>query len=105
VGFSENKDCAVANKLEVQRPGLLSHPHNGSCYLIRDCYGRYECGYIYGPAHPVLAGQKLTGCRDTEPGGICKEQGWVFYFCGYDGGAGPSHNTVWIYKGILEKEK
>jgi hypothetical protein len=24
--------------------------------------------------------------------------------CGYDGGAGPGHNTAWIYKGTL-KEK
>ena len=27
--------------------------------------------------------------------------GRVWYFCGYDGGAGPSHNTAWIYRGEL----
>ena len=29
---------------------------------------------------------------------------FFFFFCGYAGGAGPRHNTAWIYKGTL-KEK
>jgi hypothetical protein len=85
----------------VERPGSPTPPNNGSCYLIRHRDGRYDWGYIYDPAHPVPAGQKLTGCRDIEPSPFPGEQGRVFYFCGYDGGAGPSHNTAWIYRGKL----
>jgi hypothetical protein len=85
----------------VERPGSPSPPNNGSCYLIRHRDGRYDWGYIYDPAHPVPAGQKLTGCRDIEPSPFAGEQGRVFHFCGYDGGAGPSHNTAWIYRGEL----
>jgi endo-1,4-beta-xylanase len=85
----------------VELPGSPNPPNNGSCYLIRRPDGRYDWGYIYDPAHPVPAGQKLTGCRDIEPSPFPGEQGRVFYFCGYDGGAGPSHNTAWIYRGTL----
>jgi hypothetical protein len=85
----------------VERPGSPNPPDNGSCYLIRHRDGRYDWGYIYDAAHPVPAGAKLTGCRDIEPSPFPGEQGRVFYFCGYDGGAGPSHNTAWIYKGTL----
>jgi hypothetical protein len=88
----------------VERPGSPNPPDNGSCYLVRHRDGRYDGGIIYDAAHPVPAGQKLTGCRDIEPSPFPGEQGRVFYFCGYDGGAGPGHNTAWIYKGSL-KEK
>lgn len=83
----------------VERPGSPNPPDNGSCYLIRHRDGRYDWGSIYDPAHPVPAGQKLTGCRDIEPSPFPGEAGRSFYFCGYDGGAGPSHNTAWIYRG------
>ncbi|NWG14899.1 MAG: hypothetical protein HXY20_15370 [Acidobacteria bacterium] len=86
----------------VERPGSPNPPNNGSVYLIRHRDGRYDWGYIYDYAHPVPAGQRLTGCRDIELSPFPGEQGRVFYFCGYDGGAGPGHNTAWIYKGILE---
>ncbi len=82
----------------VERPDSPNPPDNGSCYLIRHRDGRYDWGYIYDAAHPVPAGAKLTGCRDIEPSPFPGEQGRVFYFCGYDGGAGPSHNTAWIYR-------
>jgi len=87
----------------VERPGSPNPPDNGSCYLIRHRDGRYDWGYIYDPAHPVTNGEKLTGCRDIEPSPFPGEDGRVFYFCGYDGGAGPSHNTAWIYKGTLKE--
>ena len=64
-------------------------------------YVRNDWGIIYDAAHPVPAGQRLTGCRDIEPSPFDGETGRVFYFCGYDGGAGPSHNTAWIYRGKL----
>jgi hypothetical protein len=89
----------------VERSGAGSPPNNGSCYLIRHRDGSYDWGYIYDPAHPVPAGQKLTGCRDIEPSPFPDEQGRVFYFCGYDGGAGPSHNTAWIYRGEIPENK
>ena len=57
-----------------------------------------------GAAGRVARQAKLAGCRDIEPSPFPGEQGRVFYFCGYDGGAGPSHNTVWVYKGTI-KEK
>ncbi len=85
----------------VERPGAASPPENGSVYLIRHRDGRYEWGYIYDPSRPVPAGVRLTGCRDIEPAPFAGEAGRVFYFCGYDGGAGPSHNTAWIYRGEL----
>jgi CubicO group peptidase (beta-lactamase class C family) len=85
----------------VERPGSPTPPDNGSCYLIRHRDGRCDWGYIYDAAHLVPAGQKLTGCRDIEPSPFPGDEGRVFYFCGYDGGAGPSHNTAWIYKGTL----
>jgi hypothetical protein len=83
----------------VERPGSPNPPNNGSCYLIRHRNGQYDWGYIYDAAHPVPASQRLTGCRDIEVSPFPGEQGQVFYFCGYDGGAGPSHNTAWIYRG------
>jgi len=92
----------------VERPDAKNPPNNGSCYLIRHRDGRYDWGYVNDPAHPVPAGQKLTGCRDIEPSPFAGEAGRAFYFCGYDGGAGPSHNTAWIYRGALptaSKEK
>ncbi|MEN6304934.1 MAG: hypothetical protein ABFD96_19540, partial [Armatimonadia bacterium] len=82
----------------VERPGSPNPPDNGSCYLIRDRDGRYDWGYINDTSHPVPTGQRLTGCRDIEPSPFAGEAGRVFYFCGYDGGAGPSHNTAWIYR-------
>jgi hypothetical protein len=87
----------------VERPGSPNPPHNGSCYLIRHRDGRYDWGYIYDAAHPVPAGLKLTGCRDIEPSPFPGEAGRVFYFCGYDGGAGPGHNTAWIYRGSVSQ--
>ena len=89
----------------MERPGSPNPPDNGSCYLIRHRDGRYDWGYIYDAAHPVPAGQKLTGCRDIEPSPFPGEQGRVFYFCGYDGGAGPGHNTAWIYRGELHSKR
>jgi acetyl esterase/lipase len=89
----------------VERQGSPDPPDNGSCYLIRHRDGRYEWGYIDDPAHPVPAGQRLTGCRDIEPSPFPGEAGRVFYFCGYDGGAGPSHNTAWIYRGDTTDEE
>jgi hypothetical protein len=88
----------------VERPGSPNPPNNGSCYLIRHRDGHYDWGYICDAAHPVPAGQKLTGCRDIEPSPFLGEKGRVFYFCGYDGGAGPSHNTAWIYRGELSTQ-
>ena len=89
----------------VERPGSPNPPNNGSCYLVRHSDGRYAWGYIHDPAHPVPAGEKLTGCRDIEPSPFPGEQGRVFYFCGYDGGAGPSHNTAWILRGELPRPR
>ncbi len=89
----------------VERPGSPNPPHNGSCYLIRHRDGRYDWGYICDAAHPVPTGQKLTGCRDIESSPFPGEQGRVFYFCGYDGGAGPGHNTAWIYRGEISETK
>jgi hypothetical protein len=85
----------------VERPGSPNPPNNGSCYLIRHRDGSYDWGSIFDPTHPIPAGQRLTGCRDIEPSPFAGEQGRVYYFCGYDGGAGPSHNTAWIYRGEL----
>ena len=85
----------------VERPGSPNPPNNGSCYLIRHRDGHYDWGCVYAPQHPIPAGQRLTGTRDIEPSPFPGEQGRVFYFCGYDGGAGPSHNTAWIYRGEL----
>jgi len=78
----------------VERPDPKNPPNNGSVYLIRHRDGRYDWGYIYDAAHPVPAGQKLTGCRDIEPSPFPGERGRVFYFCGYDGGAGPRAATT-----------
>jgi hypothetical protein len=89
----------------VERPGSPNPPDNGSCYLIRHQDGHYDWGYINDPAHPVPAGQRLTGCRDIEPSPFAGEAGRVFYFCGYDGGAGPSHNTAWIHRGEMTDEE
>ena len=89
----------------VERPGSPNPPHNGSCYLIRHRDGRYDWGYLYDAAHPVPAGHKLTGCRDIEPSPFPGEASRVFYFCGYDGGAGPGHNTAWIYRGETSETK
>jgi len=89
----------------VERPGSPNPPNNGSCYLIRHRDGRYDWGYIYDAEHPVPAGHKLTGCRDIEPSPFPGEQGRVLYFCGYDGGVGPGHNTAWIYRGTFSETK
>lgn len=89
----------------VERPGSPDPPNNGSCYLIRHQDGSYDWGTINDLEHPVPAGSRLTGCRDIEPSPFPSEQGRVWYFCGYDGGAGPSHNTAWIYKGVLKPGK
>jgi hypothetical protein len=87
----------------VERPGSPNPPHNGSCYVIRHRDGRYDWGYIYDASHPIAAGHKLTGCRDIEPSPFPGEAGSVFYFCGYDGGVGPGHNTAWIYRGSVSQ--
>jgi hypothetical protein len=88
----------------VERPGTPEPPHNGSCYLIRHRDGRYDWGYVQDAARPLPAGQRLTGTRDIEPSPFSGEEGRVLYFCGYDGGAGPSHNTAWIYRGEAPRE-
>lgn len=76
-------------------------PNNGAFYLIRHRDGSYHHGYINDPLHPIPAGQQLTGCRDIEPSPFPEDAGRVLYFCGYDGGIGPSHNTAWIYRSTI----
>jgi hypothetical protein len=88
----------------VERPGSPNPPDNGSCYLIRHRDGRYDWGYIYDAGQAVPAGHKLTGCRDIEPSPFPGEAARVFYFCGYDGGVGPGHNTAWIYRGSVSQQ-
>ena len=89
----------------VERPGSPNPPNNGSCYVIRHRDGRYDWGYLYDAEHPVSVGHKLTGCRDIEHSPFPGETGRVFYFCGYDGGVGPGHNTAWIYRGEISETK
>jgi hypothetical protein len=87
----------------AEYPGSPRAPYNGSVYLVRHRDGRYDWGYVYDPAHPVPDGARLTGTRDIEPSPFPAELGRAFYFGGYDGGAGPSHNTAWIYRGTLPR--
>jgi hypothetical protein len=84
----------------VERVGSPNPPNNGSYYLVRRRDASYGHGYIYDPLNPIPAGRRLTGTRDVERSPFQPDQGRALFFCGYDGGAGPSHNTAWIFRSV-----
>jgi hypothetical protein len=85
----------------VLHPEFHKPPHNGSFFLVRRADGRYEAGEINDPANPVPAGKGLDGTRAIEVSPFPEDNGRVFYFGGYDCASRDSHNTAWIYRGML----
>ena len=52
-------------------------------------------------AHPVPEGSSLRGTRTIELSPFPEDKGRVFYFGGHDCAGRDSHNTAWLYKGVL----
>lgn len=88
--------------LWVNHPDRQKPPFNGAYYLVRHGDGRYEWARVFDYASPVPEGQQLRACRCIAESPFPEEKGRVFYFGGYDaGGAGPKHNTGWLYRGTV----
>ncbi len=86
--------------LWVEHPQNNRHPYNGSHFLVRYQDGSYRYGDIYDDNHPLPTGENLRACRT-----ICKspftEEPNTYYFGGYDCANDTSHNTSWLYKGMI----
>jgi hypothetical protein len=89
----------------VIHPQRAAPPHNGSWFLVRRADSRYEAVEIHDPAHPVPAGKGLDGTRAIEVSPFPEDGGRVCYFGGYDCANRDSHNTAWIFKGILKDQQ
>jgi CubicO group peptidase (beta-lactamase class C family) len=83
---------------KIGYPGI---DKNGSYFIQRDETGKYKWCYIYDYDNPIPVDKTLTGTRDIEISPFPEDNGNVLYFCGFDAGYGPSHNTAWIYKGTI----
>ncbi|MCY3018998.1 MAG: hypothetical protein NTW87_08220 [Planctomycetota bacterium] len=86
----------------VNHPDHRTPPHNGAYYLVRRQDGHYDCGTVYDREHPMAAGRGLVATRTIEVSPFPEDRGRVLYFGGYDCASQESHNTAWIYKGLLE---
>jgi len=86
----------------VNHPGHRTPPYNGAHYLVRRQDGHYDCGTVYDIEHPLAPGRGLVAVRTIEVSPFPEDGGRVLYFGGYDCASQESHNTAWIYKGVLE---
>jgi len=86
--------------LWVEHPQYQTHPYNGSHFLVRYQDGTYKYGDIFDNSNPLPNGQRLRACRTICKSPFAQEPG-AYYFGGYDCANDTSHNTSWIYKGVL----
>jgi hypothetical protein len=84
----------------AQKKGFPNNNLNGSYFVQRDLYGNYKWCYIYDYNNPLPPNKFLTATRDIEISPFTQDSNKVLYFCGFDAGIGPSHNTAWVYKGV-----
>jgi len=73
-------------------------------YLVRHADGTYGHGRVFDPRQPKPNPPRgLLATRTIEVSPFQEDKGCVFYFGGYDCANIESHNTAWIYKGILPR--
>ncbi len=85
----------------VEHPDNGRPPYNGSWYLVRHADGSYTHGHVHDPAQPVPAGQRLRATRTIAVSPFSADGGAAFYMGGYDCAKVESHNTAWIYRGVV----
>jgi hypothetical protein len=82
-------------------PNGSTEGSNGAHFLVRHLDSAYEHGYLYDEANPVPDGQSLRATRTIAVSPFPEDEGRVFYFGGYDCANQESHDTAWIYRGVL----
>ena len=68
-------------------------------YCIRHVKGadiRYDLAEVTDPRQPTLVSVRVIAVSP-----FAEDQGRAFYFGGFDCNSVPSHNTAWIYRGVL----
>jgi len=108
-GFESAHPPAVLNshprikaRVQVADPPRTHFTANGR-YCVRHAQGAnitYEVAEILDPSEP-----QLVSTRTIAVSPFPEDQGKAIYFGGYDCNAVPSHNTAWIYRGELPREK
>jgi hypothetical protein len=72
----------------------------GAMYAIRDKNAQYWLNEVNGPT--TVEKNPLQSVRTYEVSPFESEKGKVIYFGGFVADHGPSHNTAWVYKTLVE---
>lgn len=70
-------------------------------YLVRHADGTYGHGRVFDPQPKPDSPRGLLATRTIEVSPFPEDKGRVLYFGGFDCASIESHNTAWIYKGML----
>ena len=82
--------------------GQGTEPGQSAWYLVRHADGSYGHGRVYYPALPLPNPPRgLTATRTLEASPFPEDAGRVIYAGGFDCAKQDSHNTAWIYRGVL----
>jgi polyhydroxybutyrate depolymerase len=89
--------------LWINHPAGRSTAEGASAwYLVRHADGTYAHGRVFDPAHARPNPPRgLLATRTIELSPFPEDKGRVLYFGGFDCAGVVSHNTAWIYKGVL----
>jgi len=89
----------------VNHPGPRATDIGSSAwYLIRHSDGSYGYGRVFDPNYVrPNPPHGLVATRTIEISPFPEDKGRVLYFGGYDCASVESHNTAWIYRGILPR--
>lgn len=75
-------------------------------YLVRHADGSYSHGRVFDPRRPSPNQPRgLTATRTIEASPFPEDGGRVVYMGGFDCAKQDSHNTAWIYRGVLPTSK
>jgi hypothetical protein len=99
----EAKPQAELRVLEKELPARKSYFAAEGRFLIRHAKGAdisYELAEVVDPKLPTL-----VSVRTIAVSPFPEDKGRVLYFGGYDCNKVPSHNTSWIYRGVLADDK
>ncbi|GEM_PF-248066 len=71
-------------------------------YLVRHADGTYAHGRVFAPGAPLNHAERgLEATRTLEVSPFPEDEGRVLYAGGFDCAKKDSHNTAWIYRGVL----
>jgi hypothetical protein len=99
----EANQQAKPRVLEKDAPARKAYFAAEGRYLIRHAKGadiNYEMAEVVDPNLPTL-----VAVRTIAVSPFPEDRGRVLYFGGFDCNKVPSHNTAWIYRGVLAEDR